>query len=122
MIETTPTPTALAVAAAYHEAWTGNDLDAAMRYVADDITCEAPGRLINGAQDYRQFLGGFLHVFREAVMIAAHGDERTAQLTYYVATATTTGVPTAECFTVADGRIVASVLVFDRPSFAPPQA
>jgi hypothetical protein len=93
-----------------------------MQYVADDISCQAPGRLINGAQDYRQFLAGFLRMFRDAVMIAAHGDERTAQLTYYVTTATTTGIPTAECFTVADGRITASVLVFDRPSFAPPQA
>jgi hypothetical protein len=46
----------------------------------------------------------------------------TAQLTYYVDTATASRVPTAEGFTVADGRIVASVLVFDRLAFSPPQA
>jgi hypothetical protein len=44
----------------------------------------------------------------------------TAQLTYYVDTATASRVPTAEGFTVADGRIVASVLVFDRLAFSPP--
>ena len=44
------------------------------------------------------------------------------QLTYYVDTATASRVPTAECFTVADGRIVASVWVFDRLAFSPPQA
>ena len=64
------TSSALATALAYHQAWTSQDLDQAMTYIADGITCDAP---------------------------------------------------TAECFTVADGKITRSVLVFDRPSFAPPQ-
>lgn len=39
----------------------------------------------------------------------------------YIADGITCDAPTAECFTVADGKITRSVLVFDRPSFAPPQ-
>jgi hypothetical protein len=42
-------------------------------------------------------------------------------LFYYPHTAAVSDAPTAECFTVARGKITRSVLVFDRPSFAPPQ-
>ena len=37
---------------------------------------------------------------------------------YYPAMAQVSDAPTAECFTVADGKITRSVLVFDWPSFA----
>jgi ketosteroid isomerase-like protein len=40
-----PSP-ALQVALAYYQAWTGKDLDAAMRHLADDVVCDAPaGRI-----------------------------------------------------------------------------
>lgn len=52
-------PTALAIALAYHQAWTSQDIDQAMRHVADEIVCEAPGRRVDGAAAYRQFLAGF---------------------------------------------------------------
>jgi hypothetical protein len=54
------TPPALATALAYHQAWTSQNLDQAMTYIADDITCDAPGARISGAQQYRDFLGGFM--------------------------------------------------------------
>jgi len=53
--------------------------------------------------------------------VAAFGDDTTAVLFYYPHTANTRNAPTAECFTVTGGKITRSVLVFDRPSFAPPQ-
>jgi hypothetical protein len=53
--------------------------------------------------------------------VAAFGDDTTAVLFYYPHTANVSDAPTAECFTLADGKITRSVLVFDRPSFAPPQ-
>ena len=56
-----------------------------------------------------------------AETVAAFGDDTTAVLFYYPHTANVSDAPTAECFTVADGKITRSVLVFDRPSFAPPQ-
>jgi hypothetical protein len=117
----TSTPAALAAALAYHEAWTSHDLDRAMTYVADDITCEAPGGRITGAPQYRDFLGGFMTQLTGVQTVAAFGDDTTAVLFYYPHTAQVSDAPAAECFTVAEGKITRSVLVFDRPSFAPPQ-
>ncbi|MGH3124672.1 MAG: hypothetical protein ACRDND_27130 [Streptosporangiaceae bacterium] len=39
----------------------------------------------------------------------------------YPHTANVSDAPAAECFTVTDRKITRSVLIFDRPSFAPPQ-
>lgn len=55
---TTSHSPAVHIALAYHDAWTGHDLDAAMSPVAEDIECHAPGGRIDGAAGYRQFLGG----------------------------------------------------------------
>jgi len=115
------TPPALATALAYHQAWTSHNLDQAMGFVADDITCDAPGGRISGAAQYREFLGRFVIQLTGVETVAAFGDDTTAVLFYYPHTAITSDSPTAECFTVADGKITRSVLVFDRPSFAPPQ-
>ena len=115
------TPPALATALAYHQAWTSHNLDQAMTYIADDITCDAPGARICGAQAYRDFLGRFMTRLTGVQTLAAFGDDTTAVLFYYPHTANTSDAPTAECFTVVGGKITRSVLVFDRPSFAPPQ-
>jgi len=108
-------------ALAYHQAWTSHDLDKAMSYIADDITCDAPGAQISGAQPYRDFLGRFMALLTGVETAAAFGDDTTAVLFYYPHTASTSDAPAAEWFTVAGGKITRSVLVFDRPSFAPPQ-
>ena len=115
------TPPALATALAYHQAWTSQNLDQAMTYIADDITCDAPGAQISGAQAYRDFLGRFMTQLTGVQTVDAFGDDTTAVLFYYPHTANVSDAPTAECFTVAGGKITRSVLVFDRPSFAPPQ-
>jgi len=115
------TSPALVTALAYHQAWTSHDLDKAMTYIADNISCDAPGARISGAQPYRDFLGGFMAQLTGVQTVAAFGDDTTAVLFYYPQTANVADAPTAECFTVADGKITGSVLVFDRPSFAPPQ-
>jgi hypothetical protein len=121
MTETTQTTSpALRTALAYHQAWTSQNLDQAMTYIADDITCDAPSARISGAQQYRGFLGGFMTQLTGIQTVAAFGDDTTAVLFYYPHTADVRDAPTAECF-VAGGKIHRSVLVFDRPSFAPPQ-
>ena len=112
---------ALATALAYHQAWTSQNLDQAMTFTAADVTCDAPGAQISGAQQYRDFLGGFMVQLTGVQTVAAFGDDTIAVLFYYPHTATVSDAPVAECFTVADGKITRSVLVFDRPSFAPPQ-
>jgi hypothetical protein len=118
---TQTTSPALATALAYHQAWASQNLDQAMTYIAGDITCDAPGAPISGAQAYRDFLGGFMTQLNGVQTVAAFGDDTTAVLFYYPQTAATSDASTAECFTVTGGKITRSVLVFDRPSFAPLQ-
>ncbi|MDT0326809.1 nuclear transport factor 2 family protein [Nocardiopsis lambiniae] len=108
---------ALATALAYHEAWTGGDLDRAMTYIADDIVCDAPAGRIEGAAAYRDFIGPFTGILVRAEMIAAFGDEETALVMYDTETIPVRNAPGAECVTVKDGRIIRSRFLFDRAPF-----
>lgn len=104
----------------YHRAWTGGDVEEAMTYVHDDVTCRAPGVDLPGKAAYQAFIAGFAPNLTGLADIAEFaGGERVA-LFYYPQTAATSTAPAAECFTVRDGKIVENVLVFDRLSFAPP--
>ena len=95
---------ALATALAYHQAWTSHNLDQAMTYIADGITCDAPGAQISGAGQYRAFLGGFMAQLTGVQTVAAFGDDTSAVLVYYPHTATVSDAPTADCLTVAGGK------------------
>jgi activator of hsp90 ATPase 1 family protein len=103
----------------YHRAWTSGDVDAAMTLVADDITCRAPGIDLAGKTQYREFIAGFTPALVGLADIASFSDGNRVALFYYPQTAITATAPTAECFTVEDGLITDSVLVFDRLSFTP---
>jgi len=120
MTDDDPSP-ALQTALAYHRAWTSGDLDGAMAHVSDDIVCRAPDGDISGKEAYRSYLGGFLQVMTGVTDVTAFGDQEEALLFYCPHTAATSTAPAAEHFTLRDGRIVESRLVFDRLSFAPPQ-
>jgi len=111
---------AYAIVQGYHRAWTSGDVDRAMTWVADDITCRAPGEDLSGKTAYREFIGGFAPTLTGLADIAGFSDGDRVALFYYPQTAATTTAPAAECFTVRDGKIVESVLVFDRLSFGPP--
>lgn len=115
----TPSPT-LDLVKDYHRAWTTGDVDAAMRLVDDDIVCRAPGIDLHGKEAYAQFLGGFAPRLTGIGDIAEFADGERVALFYYPRTATTATAPAAELFTVRDGRIVESVLIFDRLSYGPP--
>lgn len=119
---TQPQSQALATVLAYHRAWTGGDLDGAMEHVAEDITCQAPGNVIRGKDDYRDYLHGFSQVMTGLTDVASFGDEEHVVLFYYPHTPVTSTAPAAEHFTLQDGKIVESLLVFDRLSYAPPPA
>ena len=108
---------ALDIALAYHRAWTGKDLDAAMAYIAGDIVCEAPAGRIDGAAAYRAFLEPFALSLTGSSLIAAFGDETKALLMYDTSSALVASAPGAECVTVAGGRIVHSRFLFDRLPF-----
>jgi ketosteroid isomerase-like protein len=112
----TPSP-ALRVALAYYQAWTSKDIDAAMRYFAEDIVCDAPAGRIEGVQAYRQFLGPFAQMLIGSELLAAFGDETKAVLVYDTRTPPVASGPGAECLTVRDGRIVHNRFIFDRLPF-----
>jgi SnoaL-like domain len=108
---------ALRTALAYHQAWTGHDLDRAMSFIADDIVCDAPAGRLEGAAAYRGFMGPFVQILKGATLIAAFGDERIALIMYDTETVPVTSAPAAECVTVTDGKITYSRFIFDRAPF-----
>lgn len=108
---------AVSVAMAYYHAWTSKDVDRAMTFVADDIVCEAPTGRIEGVEAFRQFMGPFAQMLTSSDLITAFGDDETALLMYNPHTTLVEDAPSAERLTVKDGKIVHSLLVFDRTPF-----
>ena len=105
----------------YHRAWTSGDVERAMSHVSDHITCRAPGQDLTGKDAYRAFIAGFAPHLTGIGDIAEFADGDRVALFYYPQTAPMSTAPAAELFTVADGTITESVLIFDRLSFGPPQ-
>jgi ketosteroid isomerase-like protein len=108
---------ALQVALAYYQAWTGRDIDGAMRHLADEVVCDAPAGRIEGAEAYRQFLGPFAQMLIVSELLAAFGDDTRAVLVYDTRTPPVASAPGAECLTVRDGKIVHNRFIFDRLPF-----
>ena len=108
---------ALKVALAYYEAWTSKDFEQAMRYISDDIVCEAPAGRIEGIEAYRAFMGPFVQILTGAQLIAAFGDDETAMVMYDTETVPVKSAPGAEYVTVESGKITRSRFVFDRAPF-----
>jgi ketosteroid isomerase-like protein len=112
------TSPALQVALAYHRAWTGKDLDAAMTHVADDIVCDAPAGQLRGVAAFREFLEPFAVQFLiRAELIATFGDDNVALIMYDTETVPVSSAPTAEYVEVRDGKIVYDRFIFDRTPF-----
>jgi ketosteroid isomerase-like protein len=108
---------ALSTALAYYRAWTGKDLDRAMRHVAEDVVCENPTGRIEGLEAFRQFMTPFAQMLTGSDLLGAYGDADTAVLVYNPHTTLVADAPSAERFTVRDGRIVHDLLIFDRTPF-----
>jgi ketosteroid isomerase-like protein len=114
------TTSAQHIVSSYHHAWTGGDIDAAMDLVADGITYRAPGVDLAGKDAYRAFIAGFAPMLTGITDIAEFVDGDRVALFYYPETAATMTAPAAEFFTIRDGVIAESVLIFDRLSYGPP--
>ena len=112
--------TAHDVVTKYHQAWTNGHVEKAMNYVADDITCRAPGVDLQGRDAYRGFIGGFAPMLTGIGDIAEFADGNRVALFYYPQTAATSTAPAAEFLTVTNGKISESVLIFDRLAYGPP--
>ena len=111
------TSSALRVALAYHQAWAGKNLEAAMSYIADDIVCDAPPGRLDGAEAYRQFMAPFVRMLVAAEVIAAFGDHDRALVMYDTRTTLVQSGPAAEYVNVRDGKITYSRFIFDRAPF-----
>jgi limonene-1,2-epoxide hydrolase len=112
-----PAP-ALAVALAYHEAWTSGDVEDALRHVADDVVCDAPSGQLKGMGAYRPFIANFAPRVTGFDMIAALADGETAVLVYDLHTVAVSSALVCECFTVEDGKITHDRLIFDQTPYA----
>lgn len=108
---------ALQIALAYFRAWTSHDFEGAMRYIADDIVCQAPAGPLAGAEAFRAFMGPFAEIVTSSRLIAAFGDDETALLMYDTDTLPVKVAPGAECHTVRDGKITHLRIIFDRLPF-----
>jgi SnoaL-like domain len=111
------TSTALQTALGYFQAWTSQDFDRAMGFLAPDMVCHAPSGRIDGAEAFRGFMEPLSLKLVQAEMIASFGDERTALLMYNAHTIPVPHAPGAECLTVRDGLITEIKIIFDRTPF-----
>ena len=108
---------ALETALAYHRAWTGHDFELAMKYIADDIVCDAPAGRLEGAAAFRDFMGPFVRILTGSTLIAAFGDDETAVVVYETETVPVNDAPGAECVTVKNHKITRMRIIFDRLPF-----
>lgn len=69
--------------------------------------------------EFQDFIAGFAPRLTGIGEIAEFADGDRVALFYYPETAVTDTTPAAELFTVRDGMITESVLIFDRLSYAP---
>jgi hypothetical protein len=112
------TSPALQTALAYYRAWTGKDVDMALRNVADDVVLDAPSGRLTGIDAYREFLTPFAERYLiRADLLAAFGDDTTAVLVYDTETIPAPSAPAAECVTVHNGKITHNRFIFDRTPF-----
>jgi SnoaL-like domain len=108
---------ALETALAYFRAWTGQDFERAMTYIAADVVCDAPAGRLEGAEAYRGFMEPFVEILLDAELLGAFGDDETAMLMYDTRTVPVASAPGAELVRVRDGGIVHSRFLFDRLPF-----
>jgi predicted SnoaL-like aldol condensation-catalyzing enzyme len=112
---------ALDVVLDYHQAWTSGEVDRAMDRLSDDFVCQAPDGPLE-KEAYRAYLASFVPHLTGAPDVARFAEGDHVALIYYPQTAVTKTTPATEYFTVRDGVIIESLLMFDRLSYAPPEA
>ncbi|MEV8372327.1 nuclear transport factor 2 family protein [Kribbella sp. NPDC056861] len=109
--------TPLEIVLSYHRAWTSQDFDLAMTYLADDMVCHAPAGRLVGAEAFRGFMEPFSQILVSSELVGSFGDETTAMLMYDTSTRPVADAPGAELHTVRDGKIVELRIIFDRLPF-----
>ena len=87
-------------------------------WLADDVVFDAPAGRLDGPDALLGFMAPFAATLTGVSMIAALGTDDEALLMYDCATAAVPSAPAAEWYRVADGRVVAGRIIFDRLPFA----
>jgi ketosteroid isomerase-like protein len=107
---------------AFLQAWGSGNLDSVADLVADDVIFDGPNQHVTSRDDYLGALGAFAaKVARlDILSVVAEGDEVMAL--YTVEVPPFGRIPTAEHFTITDGRIHTDRLIFDTGIFARPPA
>lgn len=106
------------IALAYHHAWTAGEMDLALRFVAEDVVCDAPPGRLTGKGTLRAFMEPFAATLTSSEVLAAYGDESGAVIMYDTASPAVASAPAAELYDVRDGHITKVRIVFDRLPFA----
>lgn len=104
---------------AYHQAWTGGDVDRAMTYLAEDARCFAPDEDVATKSDWHEYLASFVPMLTGAPEHTRIVDGERVALWYFPQTEVTATTLASELFTVHDGRIVEVRLAFDRLGYVP---
>lgn len=118
---TNATDDALSIVEAYHQAWTGGDVDRALTYVSDDARCFAPDESVTTKDDWRGYLTAFVPMLTGALEHTRMTDGDRVALWYFPQTSVTTTTLASELLTVRDGQIVEIRLAFDRLGYRPRQ-
>lgn len=110
-----PALTPAAIARAFTEAWTGQDMAAAAGYVADDVVFDGPLGHVEGKNAYIESLKGLTRAMdvTGARIIAAFGDDNQALIMYELMTGQFGSLTCAKLFAVRDGKIQSDRLTFD---------
>jgi len=119
---TATTGSATKIAEAYVRAWMTGDVETAMTYIADDITCEAPSGPISGRDGYRRFLAPFASSLDGGQLTDVLGDDVHAAAVYIVDTPFAKDFRGMEYLTVENGKITRAVTLFDRAPIIAAQA
>ncbi|MDB5799439.1 MAG: hypothetical protein JWL63_378 [Rhodocyclales bacterium] len=102
--------TSLEVALAFTKAWTSQDMEAAARYVADDVVFDGPD---TGAKPYLDQLTRLAGSVTDLEMIAVYGKDDQALIMYDLHTCQEGTLTCVKCLTVQDGKIVQDLLTPD---------
>lgn len=105
---------ALDVATAFLNAWAGQDLAAAGRYLADDFTFDGPLAHYRSAQEFLTGSQAFAAKLSGAwSTLAAFGDEREALLLYDLQLRSGAAMRVADHYTVEGGKILSEQILWD---------
>lgn len=107
--------TPAAIARAFTEAWTANDMDTAGRYVAEDVVFDGPLGHVEGKDAYVEGLKGLARAvaLTGVRILAVYGDQTQALIMYELITDRFGALTCAKLLTFHDGKIQSDRLTFD---------